>query len=367
MGLENSEPPALPRSRARPASRWRIFKFVTHLYSHCAHIQPTAESSSLHRQRALASALCAFNVSAYMAEPGATAAYFANISGSAWGLSERPYGGDGYGAQDPHAYGATTAVARIAILAPQFEATRAGLLPVPASRTHGVSYITWADDADPYEVAVAALSAPRADADPDPDLGSSSSASRVIFVDGSLRHFIVDGLARTASRVRVAIVPEEIRRLRERKSSDELESSNLIDCGGSLYGYKSDRDEDESTPTKRHVTLWNLVHEAQALAVNAAHAGAVTGAVDYAARDFLKGFGIAHFTHRLGHGHESPYLRGSFDVVFEVGHTFSNGPGIYIEGEVGVRIEDCFYIGHDMKAVYLTAVVGKPPTFPWLL
>jgi hypothetical protein len=45
----------------------------------------------------------------------------------------------------------------------------------------------------------------------------------VVFVDGSVRHFIVDGLARTAPRVRVAIAPEEIRRLRERKSNDELE------------------------------------------------------------------------------------------------------------------------------------------------
>jgi hypothetical protein len=33
-------------------------------------------------------------------------------------------------------------------------------------------------------------------------------------------------------------------------------------------------------------------------------------------------------------GHESPYLRGGSDVVIEVGHTFSNEPGIYIEGEV---------------------------------
>jgi hypothetical protein len=105
-----------------------------HLHSHCAHIQPIAESSFLHRQRALASVLRALNgsthlrlnASTYIAEPGASAAYFANISGSAWGLSERPFllivtpedGGDGYGAQDSHAHGATTAGARIAILAP---------------------------------------------------------------------------------------------------------------------------------------------------------------------------------------------------------------------------------------------------------
>jgi hypothetical protein len=61
----------------------------------------------------------------YIAEPGASAAYFVNISGSTWGLSERPFlliimpedGGDGYGAQDLHAHGTMTAGARIAILA----------------------------------------------------------------------------------------------------------------------------------------------------------------------------------------------------------------------------------------------------------
>jgi hypothetical protein len=51
---------------------------------------------------------------------------------------------------------------------------------------HGVSYITWADDVDPYKVVVAALLAPRADADLDPDL--HGSASCVVFVDSSGKH-----------------------------------------------------------------------------------------------------------------------------------------------------------------------------------
>ena len=32
--------------------------------------------------------------------------------------------------------------------------------------------------------------------------------------------------------------------------------------------------------------------------------------------------------------HESPYLRGGSDDVLLTGHTFSDEPGIYIEGEV---------------------------------
>jgi Xaa-Pro aminopeptidase len=36
----------------------------------------------------------------------------------------------------------------------------------------------------------------------------------------------------------------------------------------------------------------------------------------------------------------------------------SDEPGIYILGKVGVRLEDCFYIGNDGGAVLLTAGVG---------
>ncbi|KAI0306784.1 peptidase M24 [Multifurca ochricompacta] len=397
-----------------------------HLLSHCAHIQPIAESSFLHRQQSLANALNALNASAYIAEPGASAAYFANISGSSWHLSERPL------------LLLVVPEARISVLTPAFEETRARLLPVPSLSAHGVFYPTWAEDADPYEIAVGALPLPRGDMDTD---GST------IFVDGDVRHFIADGLAHAAPRTRVVSAPVEIRQIRERKSREELEILKcanevtvlairavrdklhigiresearrllqralasaglrggdglvlfgenaalphgsgtdralgpsdliLIDSGGSLHGYESDVTRTfylgESRPTRRHVKLWNLVREAQALAMDTAHAGTVTSAVDKAAREFLKRFGVAqYFTHRLGHGiglegHESPYLRGGSDDIIQTGHTFSNEPGVYIEGEVGVRIEDCFYIDEDGKPVYLTIGVGGPPIHPWLV
>lgn len=34
--------------------------------------------------------------------------------------------------------------------------------------------------------------------------------------------------------------------------------------------------------------------------------------------------------------HEEPYLRGGSNSVIKSSHTFSNEPGIYIEGEVGL-------------------------------
>ena len=65
--------------------------------------------------------------------------------------------------------------------------------------------------------------------------------------------------------------------------------------------------------------------------------------------------------------HEQPYLRGGSEDVIEIGHTFSDEPGVYIEGKVGVRLEDCFYINDEGRAVYLTQVAGGQSRSPWLL
>lgn len=84
--------------------------------------------------------------------------------------------------------------------------------------------------------------------------------------------------------------------------------------------------------------------------------------------------------------HESPYLRGGYDRKIEIGNTFSNEPGeepllrtlhalgrslvvrlgIYIEGKVGVRLEDCMVIVKSGQAVLLTAGVGGAARSPWM-
>lgn len=51
--------------------------------------------------------------------------------------------------------------------------------------------------------------------------------------------------------------------------------------------------------------------------------------------------------------------------IIQTGHTFSDEPGIYIEGKVGVRLEDCFYVAEEGNAVFLTAGVGGQATSPW--
>lgn len=85
------------------------------------------------------------------------------------------------------------------------------------------------------------------------------------------------------------------------------------------------------------------MHAAQTAASHAARNGTVTAHVDAAARAVISDAGYGrYFTHRLGHGiglevHEDPYLRGGSADVIATGHTFSNEPGVYIEGEVRVQ------------------------------
>ncbi|KAF9483828.1 Creatinase/aminopeptidase [Pholiota conissans] len=156
----------------------------------------------------------------------------------------------------------------------------------------------------------------------------------------------------------------------------------LFDCTASLHGYYSDITRtialSRTAPlSTKQVDLWYRVRAAQLVAVNTARNGIRTAAVDAAARATLRatlragGGWDRYFTHRLGHGiglevHEAPYLRGGSDDLIQIGHTFSDEPGVYIEGEVGVRLEDCFFINADGVGEFLTAGVGGLSTAPWL-
>ena len=67
---------------------------------------------------------------------------------------------------------------------------------------------------------------------------------------------------------------------------------------------------------------------------------------DEAARSVLRGAGLdKYFTHSLGHGiginiHEFPYLSPRSTDVLADGMVFSDEPGVYFEGDYGIRIED---------------------------
>ena len=80
---------------------------------------------------------------------------------------------------------------------------------------------------------------------------------------------------------------------------------------------------------------------------------------DAVARDLLAKYGLdKYFTHSLGHGigvniHEYPTLSPKGEGVLENGMVFSDEPGVYFEGEFGIRIEDTVTL-KDGKVISLT-------------
>ena len=63
------------------------------------------------------------------------------------------------------------------------------------------------------------------------------------------------------------------------------------------------------------------------------------------------GFG-EYFVHRTGHGlgisiHEPPWIMRGEDVELKAGMVHSIEPGIYLQGEFGVRLEEIVHVTED--------------------
>jgi Xaa-Pro dipeptidase len=122
----------------------------------------------------------------------------------------------------------------------------------------------------------------------------------------------------------------------------------LVDMGCTFNGYWSDltRTAFYGEPKEKHRIIYETVLEANQAAFKAIKPGVTCESVDYAARKVIEDAGFGeYFIHRLGHGigiqvHEHPYIVRNNKMKIATGMTFSDEPGIYIVGEVGVRIED---------------------------
>jgi Xaa-Pro aminopeptidase len=129
----------------------------------------------------------------------------------------------------------------------------------------------------------------------------------------------------------------------------------LFDIGGRLDGYHSDTTRCIHTgPVPNEVAeAWEVLVSAHAAAMAAARVGNTCQDVDRAARAVIDeaGFG-GYFIHRTGHGiglqgHEEPYIVEGNDLPLRSGHAFSIEPGIYFEGEWGIRLEDIVVVGDE--------------------
>jgi Xaa-Pro dipeptidase len=131
----------------------------------------------------------------------------------------------------------------------------------------------------------------------------------------------------------------------------------LVDTGCSVHGYVSDisRTWVYGEPSARHREVWDTVKRGQKLALETVKIGMPVGDVDQAVRAYYEGlgwkkdYGLPGTSHRTGHGigmdvHEPPNLMRADRTPFEAGMCFSDEPGIYIPGEFGIRMEDCWYL-----------------------
>jgi Xaa-Pro dipeptidase len=122
----------------------------------------------------------------------------------------------------------------------------------------------------------------------------------------------------------------------------------LIDAGPKYRGYIGDITITSvlGKPSKKFEEIYDIVYAANRAAYKAVKEGMVAEAIDKIARDIITDAGYGpYFTHRLGHGigletHEPPYLVKDNKQILQAGMCHSIEPGIYIEGEFGIRIED---------------------------
>ena len=99
--------------------------------------------------------------------------------------------------------------------------------------------------------------------------------------------------------------------------------------------------------------VFEIVKEANLRAIAAVKPGVRFCDIDAAARDYIteKGYG-KYFTHRTGHSigiecHDYGDVSSVNTMPVEEGMIFSIEPGIYLPGEVGVRIEDLVLVTAD--------------------
>jgi len=132
----------------------------------------------------------------------------------------------------------------------------------------------------------------------------------------------------------------------------------LLDCGCEVHGYQSDISRTfvfGGAPSADQRKVWEQMRRGQDIAMAAAKVGAPAGSVDDAVRSAYESWGygpgykLPGTSHRTGHGigmegHEPVNLVHGEKTPLALGMCFSNEPGIYLPGEFGVRLEDCFHM-----------------------
>ena len=124
-----------------------------------------------------------------------------------------------------------------------------------------------------------------------------------------------------------------------------LETPILIDWGAKYNGYCSDNTRTIVYTEKEH-EIFDIVKESHDKAIDAIKPGLKCCEIDKVSRDIINEYGYGEkFIHSTGHSlgldiHETPGFSPKDKTVIENGMVITVEPGIYLEGEFGVRLED---------------------------
>ena len=135
-----------------------------------------------------------------------------------------------------------------------------------------------------------------------------------------------------------------------------LDTPVLVDYGCKFGGYCSDTTR-TFIYTERQEEISDIVLEAHDKAIDAVKAGVKACEVDKVARDIITEYGFGdNFIHSTGHSlgldiHESPSVSLKDQTVLENNMIVTIEPGIYLEGEFGIRIEDMVLVDKKGKLI----------------
>jgi len=149
-----------------------------------------------------------------------------------------------------------------------------------------------------------------------------------------------------------------------RSTSKKIQKGELvvIDFGASFNGYAADLTVTiaAAEPGKKARKIYEVVSQAQKAAIAGVREGALCREIDALARDYIKAQGYGrYFGHGLGHGlglavHEEPSLNHKSKTELKPGMVFTVEPGIYLPGELGVRIEDDLLLNQGKNVLVLS-------------
>lgn len=129
----------------------------------------------------------------------------------------------------------------------------------------------------------------------------------------------------------------------------------LIDMGCVYNGYCSDltRTFFVGKPKEEYIKIWNIVKLAHDAALNEVKPGMKASDIDGFARNVIEQAGYGDkFIHTTGHGvgldiHEVPSIGENSKDTLSKNMIITVEPGIYLDGQFGVRIEDTVLVTND--------------------